>query len=316
MWRGARDGDDRSVPARATAVASALRAVVDDEAFGPLRDSLAALAVDDTALVELIGRVTHGPSTQTEVLGLRARVLDDVPPDPSASFEQYALVRAALTSVGRVAAQPVPDTVRHLLLDEFLWVADPPPQERHWMRAGEYIFSALCKLVTLRRFPAGQLHWETDGLPRSMLWRVRPRDLPRLLRGIGLLGGFRPAFVPHLAWRRPDDRLLEHEHRRSLLLMAEALRLQPDIRGVVAEAWYYSPATARVSPHLAWASRLVEESGGVLVVSGAASERSGVFARSRTRRRLAAEGRYRPTLGLGIWPRDRLIEWASSREVR
>lgn len=285
--------------------------------FESIRFRLADAGVEDATLRNMLQRVTHIPATLHELFALRERVVETAPAgDSTGLFEQYVLIRAALSSLDHIPGLPVPEAVKEMLVDEYRWMAHPPEAQRGWLRAGTYEFSALCKLATLRRFPAGQLHWEIDGMPRSMLWRVRRRDLPRLLKGLVLLGGFRPTFVPHLAWRREDDRLLEEEHRRSFRLMAEALRLQPRVRGVFAEAWYYSPDTARVSPHLAWASRLFDEGGGVTVVSGVADESSGVFARSRTRQRLAEEGRYHPTLGLGIWPRTRLIRWASAQSAR
>ena len=298
-------------------VAASLRTASEAPPFEPIRSRLADAGVGDATLRKVVQRVTHVPATLDELCALRERVVGSGPAgDSPGLFEQYVLIRAALSSLPEIPGLPLPGAVKEMLLDEYHWMALPPEAQRGWMRAGTYEFSALAKLATLRRFPAGQLHWEVDGMPRSMLWRVRRRDLPRLLKGLVLLGGFRPTFVPHLAWRREHDHLLEEEHRRSFRLMAEALRLQPRVRGVFAEAWYYSPDTARVSPHLAWASRLFEEGGGVTVVSGVADETSGVFARSRTRRRLAAEGRYQPTLGLGLWPRTRLIRWASAQSAR
>jgi hypothetical protein len=153
-------------------------------------------------------------------------------------------------------------------------------------------------------------------LPRSTLWRTRWKDLPRLIRGIVRLGGFQPAVVPHLAWRRRQIVLSEREHHRSLRLIAKALDLQPHVRGFVAEAWFYSPDTALASPHLAWASRLFEDSDGTVVVTGSAGRESGVFERGQTRQRLAEQGLFRPTLGLVIWPRDAVLRWAAANEGR
>jgi hypothetical protein len=221
------------------------------------------------------------------------------------------LLRAAQASVPALSRLPLPDGVKAAMMDEFLWLTAPNDRERRWLTAGTYEFSALCKLATLRRFAAGQLHWEVAGLSRATLRTVPVRSLPALLRGIRALGGFRPAFVPHLAWRRRQIVLSEREHYRSLFRMAQALRHQPDVLGYVGEAWFYSADTHRVSPHLAWTTPFFESWGGTVLVSGPADERSGVFEGARARRELADAGAFRPTLGLVLWPRAGMLEWAT-----
>jgi hypothetical protein len=298
------DSPNRSAAARVLASATAAECAI--------RDRIAALGLDDQALERMLAHVSDAPGGQDEVLQLRARVQAGAPAIPPGAVERYILMRVALGALDRIPALPVPDAVKELLLEEFVWLTSPKERELPWLIAPNYVFSALCKLVTFRRFPAGQLHWEVSGLQRSMPFRVRRRDLPRLARGILALGGFRPAFTPHLAWRRRQIVLSEREHCRSLYLMAEALQMQPRIRGFVGEAWFYSPDTPRVSPHLAWAGRLFERAGGTVVVSGRATETSGVFEGSRARRDLADAGAFQPTIGLVIWPRSAMQRWAAS----
>lgn len=280
--------------------------------FEPIRLCLARAGVNDAGLRAVVTRVSHGAGAQAEVLRLKEDV-DASGPDSPPLFERYALLQTAQWAAGGVPALPVPEGVKQLLLDEFIWLTEPKERELHWFRAGEYVFSALCKLATFRRFPAGQLHWEVAGLPRSTLWRVRWREFPLLLRGIRDLGGFRPTFMPHLAWRRRQIVLSEREHYRSLHLIAQALVLQPHIRGFVGEAWFYSPDATHVSPHLAWAPRFFRDWGAVVVRSGPAGRESGVFENSRTRQRLAEEGAIRPTLGLVVWPRAAMLRWSGQQ---
>jgi hypothetical protein len=155
------------------------------------------------------------------------------------------------------------------------------------------------------------MHFEVSGLQRSVLLRVRWPDWPRMMRGVRALGGFRPALVPHLAFRKRQIVLSEREHYRSLFQMVQTLELQPRLLGFVAEAWFYSPDTPSVSPHLAWTQRLFETWGGTVVRSGNADEASGVFEQSRARRESAEKGKFQPTLGLVIWPRAAMQRWAA-----
>jgi hypothetical protein len=277
--------------------------------FEGIRRRLTELSLSDEAIASVVGRVSHGPRDQDEFIALRDRVMPAG--DTSGQFEQYALLRTALPRIELIAALPVPGGVKSFLEDELHWLSQPQTRERRWLVAGTYEFSALCKLVTFRRFPAGQMHWEVGGLARSALWRVGWRELPRLLRGIIRLGGFAPALSPHLAWRRRQIVLSEREHYRSLALMAQVLELQPALRGFVAEAWFYSPDTVAASPHLAWAPQLFRDWDGVLLVTGAAGKESGVFESGKGRQELAASGAFRPTLGLAIWPRSAMLRWAA-----
>ena len=295
-----------------SAVTCELTGAAESDAFRPIRDRLAELNVGDTMLRRMLTDVSEAPGGQDELLRLRSRLGLDSAMAAGMLFERYVLLRGALGAVSGVARLPVPEGVKTLMLEEFVWLTRPKDRELPWFTAGEYVFSALCKLVTFRRFSAGQLHWEVAGLSRSTLWRVQRRQLPALLAGVRALGGFRPTFVPHLAWRRRQIMMSEREHYRSLFLMTQALELQPQILGYVGEAWFYSPDAHRVSPHLAWTKTLFETWGGTVVITGAADESSGVFQGSRVRRELAERGEFRPTLGLAIWPRAGMRRWAAS----
>jgi hypothetical protein len=174
-------------------------------------------------------------------------------------------------------------------------------------------FVGMCKLATLRRFPGGQFHWEISGVRRSDVLAVRPRHLPSVLAFVAFrMRGLGPVFFSHLNWRRPNRALLETEALRSYYLMARAIEHQPQIKGFAACSWFRSPATHRVSPRLAWLSRVFVENGGLVVEAGPDDPHGGALYRSQTRKRLYESGEFKPTKGLVLWPRDAMIAWASS----
>ena len=174
-------------------------------------------------------------------------------------------------------------------------------------------FIAMAKLVTLRRFPAGQLHFEPSGIPLSWLVHLGPRRLTKLLLFLGrYVRGRRPFFFHHIAWRRKNRLLLlESEQNRSYFRIAQSLALHPEVKGLLTASWLHSPDTYRVSPHLAWLNRPFLEHGGLVVIIGSASESSGVFTAGSERRRLYDEGLFRPTEAMAIWPRAAMLDWAS-----
>jgi hypothetical protein len=94
--------------------------------------------------------------------------------------------------------------------------------------------------------------------------------------------------------------------------MAKALALQPQVKGFGACSWFRSPGTHRVSPHLAWLSRVFVENGGLVLEAGPDDPNGGVLHRSATRRQLYERGEFKPTKGLVLWPRDAMIAWAAA----
>ncbi|OLC07779.1 MAG: hypothetical protein AUJ01_04540 [Acidobacteria bacterium 13_1_40CM_3_65_5] len=297
--------DELKVPV----VRSRLRDAARNGEFASLRAELERRGVDDAALVALVAAVNDFPESQTALLRLRGEMLGTNDPSPFL-LERYALLVTAAQHVADLPGVAVPEDVVQLLLEELVWLTTPPDAELKWFEAGRYIFSALCKIVTLRRFPAGHLHWEISGFPRSAFLRARGFDPVRLAGAVMRMGGFAPVFVPHNPWRKAPLVMLERQQHLSFYRMAVAMDRQPAIRGFVAQSWFHSPDVPRVSPHLAWVNRVFHDWGGVVVDAGPAGSDSGVFERGESRRRLADAGQYAPRLGLVVWPRRAMLRWA------
>jgi hypothetical protein len=279
--------------------------------FSGMRQQLGRIGWDDAAVRALVAEVAQRPELQSRFGRIRRDILgEDGDPRPYL-IERYALLVTAAHWVSEVTALPVSEDVVALFLEEFVWLMQPRDSELAWFDAEQLTFPAICKLVTLRRFPAGQYHWEVSGLPRSTILRVKGWDRVRLAGAIFRMGGFAPLVAPHMPWRRPHLVLLESQHYLAYYRMAEAMRRQPRIRGLLAEAWFHAPDTYKASPHLAFLNRVFYEWGGVVMNSGPTDAGSGVYERGETRRRLAAAGKFTPTLGLVLWPRRAMLEWAA-----
>jgi hypothetical protein len=287
-----------------------LLSALTEEHFSPVRTALRGMGVDDAALCASITEVDERPETRAVLQQLRGKILG---PDMSLNLylvEHYALLVAASHSMTRLATLPVPGDVTQLFLQEFARLANPQKSDLNYFDAEGNSFAAVCKLVTLRRYPAGQFHWEVSGLERSSFSRIRGLDRMRLATAILRLGGISPMFFPHMPWRKQIV-LLEKQQLLSYYRMAEAMRRQPRIRGLIAESWIHSPDTPTVSPHLAFVNRVFNEWGGVVVRSGPAGPLSGVFEGGALRKKLAEEGTFTPTLGLAVWPRRAMLHWAA-----
>jgi hypothetical protein len=230
-----------------------------------------------------------------------------------AATERFLLIASALDALDRLPGLPVSDGVKRLFCDEFSFYAAPHPEYLHRFKVGTASFVGMCKTASLRRFPAGQFDWEVSGIRRADIIAVdASRLLPALAFAAFRMRGLHPIFFSHLNWRRPNRSLLEAEANRSYYRMAQAMRLQPSIKGFAACSWFRSPSTHLVSPHLGWLSRVFLENGGFVADAGPDSPDSGVLHASRTRKRLYEAGEFRPRKGLVMWPRDAMIAWAAA----
>src|SRR6185295_14096363 len=98
--------------------------------------------------------------------------------------------------------------------------------------------------------------------------------------------------------------------------IAELLELNPRIRGLAGVSWFYDPAVASISPHLAYLREMPVQQGAFLVRMGTLPHDIGnATVRSPLRRRLYEEGRYQPTCYVLAWPRRRMIAWARNAEA-
>ena len=283
-----------------------------EELRDPVSTALADARVDDARIYALLSAVTENPATVEPLRVLRESL--HLPEEPAArAFERSLLLRAMRISLHRLDTCPVDPSVRRLYEDELRGVENPTPAAMSRFDLSKNIFVALAKIATLRRFPAGQMTWEVSGIPRSWLPKVPLRSMPRVAQYLGRLGRLGPAFVPHLnATRKDRAALIERETNRSWYRMAQSMKLQPQIVGLVASSWLHSPDTMRVSPHLTAFSQALLDGGALVIRHHRADLECGVFHRSPERKKLYEDGDFIPTHGMVIWPRKEMLAWADA----
>ena len=273
-----------------------------------------AEALESRRLAESCDHLTAIVTTENDARRALSTIRDELATalafDVRGAFERVLVLRHAARALDRIGGLPLGDDAKRLFYEEFQYVARPPIRAKFDVQRSSFV--ALCELATLRRFPAGQYHWTVAGMRRSWLVRTRGWDRVRLPYWVAVkLRGFRPAFVPHLNPNRKNRWLTENAANRSYYCMADSLRHQPDVRGMVAASWLRSPDTHKVSPELAWMNRTIVENGGTAMVIGPADPNCGVLTRSAARQQAYQAGLFKPTIGLVIWPRDAMIAWAA-----
>lgn len=275
----------------------------------PSYELLHAKGYGPSQLRELVAGVSENPSS-VEPLEKLQRETDT---EGTGAFQRVVLLNAAIASIQVLPHLPVSDDVKAHFCDEFRFFASMPGEHASRFEIGSASFAGMCKTATLRRFPAGQFDWEVGGISRSDIAAVSfTRLLPTIFFATFRMRGLFPVFFSHLSWRRPNRSLDELEANRSYYRMAQAMKLQPAIKGFAACSWFRSPGVHRVSPHLAWLSTVVLENGGFVVEAGEDTPDSGVLHRSRKRKELYEARKFRPTKGLVMWPRDAMVAWAAA----
>lgn len=224
--------------------------------------------------------------------------------------ERLLLWHAARQALPRVPALPVDKWVRTRLEQDL-------PQLHTLnvsMVAGSPHFDRAAKMATLRRFPAGPMEWEISGIPRSyFLQAAFPANLRFLAFVMFRVGGRIPCFFMHVA-PAPRNRGLSvpKEVLRAYYRIIRSLQLQPNVRALVAKAWFHDPAAVRDHPQLRVLSEPYLDHGGLITTLGPADASSGV-AEGNAQRAAAYQAReVQYNYGFAVWPRNAAIRWADA----
>lgn len=262
---------------------------------------------DPATAFQLLSSVTM--YTSGDVLPALCAVGEPNPEDHA--VERALLMLAAQHASAQVPFLPVSERVKELFAEEFEFFADPGPAWIPQSGWNHVRFREMARVATLRRFPAGQFQWEADALPRS--WLSKTQSWARLTHHVLFkMGGFSPTWEFHVNERRKNKGILtEKQACISFYRGAKSMEKQPEVRGFMSTAWFYSERTPTVTPHLAWLRTLPQSGGALIVDLGPAPEDAGFLIGSAQRRKAYEEGRYRPRIGCVLWARKDFIAWAN-----
>jgi hypothetical protein len=213
----------------------------------------------------------------------------------------------------RSAQKRIPASIGALFMTEFQRIVD----EMKLGRDGFYLYKTeeflkdlgICRL---KLYPCGpQLLDELSGIPRRLLLKGGVRQC---LEGIALHGwrrnGFKPYYELHM--HAPLRAAFTSDGWNACYCrIAELLKLNREIRGVMSTSWWYDPKVETISPKLAYLRKVPLENGArIFFVDLDGAGASGAVRMSETRRKLYESGHYVPALYLMAWARKELISWA------
>jgi hypothetical protein len=213
---------------------------------------------------------------------------------------------------------PYPESVRSLVRREFTRIrACANRQGGTALTLEDHSVRCDLRILCFGRIPTGVEHIELGGVPRSYLWRGSLGQAATFARCLWRAGGTYPFYRSHFMHGVKPAAFLLVCNRDTFTAwhrnVAGCLRLNPHIRGLFASSWWYDPAIARVSPHLAFLREESVAHGGVLLRYGPTSGAKEMsVANSSQRRELVERGEYRPEIYGIVWPRARLLAWAEN----
>ena len=185
-------------------------------------------------------------------------------------------------------------------------------QQSEWFSVENDLFQKDLGITTFRLYVAGsQLIDPRCGVPRSYLMKGGLAELPRRVRTILGLGGFKPYFQIHTHMSMLEtfnEQGWEDCYRGCVELYA----LYPQVKGMMGGSWFYDPALAEISPRLAYLRDAPVKNGAHLMyveTGGDAMHNS--LSSSPTRRKLYEEGRYIPKSYMLIWGKREQSAWAA-----
>lgn len=231
------------------------------------------------------------------------------------AVERYGLLQAFRVALPRMASLPLHASVTKLFCHLCARIAADDESAEPRLDAATDAFAEMAKIATLRRLPAGQLTFEYAKFPRTWLLKVQPFALPGLLKELtSTIGGLGPLVTPHLSlWRTNRLVVLPSENELSYWRIAKTMELHPEVKGLMADSWFYSAEVGEVFPHLAWLRAFFVEQGAYVVDMEAAHPDSGFMEGSAKRRQLYQQRKFRPRRTLVLWPRQQVLAWANAR---
>lgn len=248
----------------------------------------------DKPILEALAAVEGGASTRRALLG-----------------ELLALLPQ------RIASEALPESVVALLRHDTWRIGTALNTEPDtFYDTGNDAFLKDLAILLLNLLPCGAEYVQVRaGVPRSVLWRS---GLMNVFRSLHFFVFRARGFAPYLSLHmdvRSRNAFNPEGWQSTYLRIADLLRLRPALKGVFGTAWFYDPAMAWVSPHLAYL-REEREAAGAMTFRYGPSESAlrNALATSETRRRLYAEGRYLPMSYYIVWPRDELLRWADAQQ--
>lgn len=179
-----------------------------------------------------------------------------------------------------------------------------------WIDPGHDLYQKEFGIVSLRLYACGSnLVDPRCGISKSLALKGSYKEKLRRLVLFWRIGGFRPFFQGHMHLFNREAVNLEGR-RDFYRCCVELSALYPKHLGFFCSSWYYDPVLETISPRLEYLRNEPLAGGAHLLF--VADGGAGALDTSPTRRRLHAEGTYKPKTYMIIWDKEALVRWAKA----
>lgn len=267
-----------------------------------------------------------------EIDGLAGRDASALLPAPAARFLTHAIERFGACATGayakllvltliaesdsRIRRLALPEAVRTSyprILERIARGLIPVPNAAYVAAGGD--FERDLRLASQLSVPMNaSRHMDRSSFIDHSFYRGqgKAQNLRSLMFLVLRLRGLGPLFRVHIDERDLAD-FSDAGWEQCYLRIAEMLRLNPAVKGVVGTSWTLDPQLDGISPRLTHPRRQHVAHGAFLHCDGPGEIHTRrATGTSATRRRLYEEGKYRPACYTFVWPRQDVLEWAAT----
>lgn len=231
-------------------------------------------------------------------------------------YQQLLLARLVEGTDERLASMPLPPSVAELVrryLEKALDDLERP-------RAGFYrpdndAFAKQLCVGRLRLLPCGpELVDRLSGVPRGVLLFGGWGQRLRVAYFLAVRSRGRAPFYTLHTDRQLLGRLNARDYGECYQRVADLLRANPSMKGLMGKSWFYDPVLENISPELAFLGAEPVAGGALRFREGPTpSALKAALRFSRVRQELHQSGRYTPTEYWLIWQRNDLLRWVERR---
>lgn len=174
------------------------------------------------------------------------------------------------------------------------------------------VFVKDINLCSLKMFPNGGQIVDTSSISKRFIVNGNlKQNIKALLFYFIEMDGNQPYYQFHYDYRcrrgfTPDG------WKKSFLITAKMLKLNPSIKGTFAASWFFDPQLESISPELNFLRIIPLENGAKIFKIGSRDiDIANATSKSKIRSDAYHNGSYIPTCYILVWPRKKLLNWAS-----
>ena len=269
-------------------------------------------------LIDQYPKYTRLQYFSSEVEGYCKEIIENSNLQVLELYHRLLLATLISTFENKVKNIKLPDEVKQYYFkcfDKIISQIEDEADSPGYYQYPNYYFCMDISICSLRMFPIGGRKYHLSRFPlRKFLNKGGRQLLAVMLFLIFETGGKKPFLRVHYDTHDPSfmDGFTLEGLIYSNRILADVMKMNPEIKGKISTSWISDPQIERISPRLAYI-RYFDIANGAKYFYLGPSDKAAKDAtkKSSTRRQLYSEGKYVPADYLEAWSRRSLLKWAN-----